>query len=221
MKALISPSVMCVDFKCLESSIRELEHAQVEYLHIDIMDGRFVPNFTFGPDFVRAIRELTDIPLDFHFMVEEPDRHIPNFDVQSGDIVSIHQEACVHLQRTLQLIRSFGAKCAVALNPATSIYSLEEILDDLDMVLIMTVNPGYAGQKLVPATLNKIRRLKQWLRDRGYDNIAIEVDGNVSFENAVKMREAGADIFVAGTSSIFKKDQNIYRLTEEFRKRIV
>lgn len=213
----ISPSVMCVDFVKLEESIRALERAGVEYLHVDIMDGRFVPNFTLGPDFVKALREITDIPLDYHLMVQEPDAHIGSFPIKPGDIVTVHQEACTHLQRTLQLIRSYGAKAAVALNPATPILSIEDVLEDLDMVLIMTVNPGFAGQKLVPSTLRKIERLKKLLSEAGYGHIEVEVDGNVSFENAVKMRASGADIFVAGTSSIFRRGEDILTLTERFR----
>lgn len=208
---------MCVDFVRLEESVRALERAGAEYIHVDIMDGRFVPNFTLGPDFVRSLRSITQIPLDLHLMIEDPEKHIEVFDPQPSDIVTVHQEVTIHLQRTLQKIRAAGAKAAVALNPATSIHTIEDVLDDLDMVLIMTVNPGFAGQKLVPATLKKIRRLRDYLKDNGYGHVEIEVDGNVSFENAKLMREAGADIFVAGTSSIFVKDRDIYELTLEFR----
>jgi ribulose-phosphate 3-epimerase len=213
----ISPSIMCVDFIHLEDSVRALEEASVEYIHVDIMDGRFVPNFTLGPDFIRALRSITSIPLDFHLMINEPENHIQVFDPQPGDIVTIHQEATTHLQRTLQQIKDFGAKAGVALNPATSIHTIEDVVDDLDMILIMTVNPGFAGQKLVPATLRKIKRLREYLNNNGYSHIEIEVDGNVSFENAKMMRESGANIFVAGTSSIFKKDQDIRTLTQELR----
>lgn len=217
MTGKVSPSIMCVDFVHLEDSVRALEKAGVEYIHVDIMDGKFVPNFTLGPDFVRALRAMTNIPLDIHLMIEDPEKHLELFQPQPGDIITVHQEATVHLQRTLQQIKALGAKSAVALNPATSIHTIEDVLDDLDAVLIMTVNPGFAGQKLVPATIKKIKRLKEYLAQNDYSHIEIEVDGNVSFENAKKMREAGADIFVAGTSSIFKKDQDIFDLTEEFR----
>lgn len=217
MPGKISPSIMCVDFFHLEQQVRALEKAGVEYIHVDIMDGKFVPNFTLGPDFVHSLREATRIPLDLHLMVVEPERHLELFGVQPGDIVSVHQEATVHLQRTLQQIKALGARASVAINPATPIFAVEDVLDDLDVILVMTVNPGFAGQKLVPSTLNKIRRLKDLLAERGFSHIEIEVDGNVSFENAKKMREAGADLFVAGTSSIFKKDQDIAALTEQFR----
>lgn len=213
----ISPSIMCADFRHLEDSIRMLELAGVEYLHFDIMDGSFVPNFTFGPDLMQSVREITAIPFDIHLMVEHPESHIAMFNPQPGDLVSVHQEATVHLQRTLQLIRKLGASPGVALNPATSIHNLEDVLDDLDFVLIMTVNPGYAGQKLIPATIGKIARLRDYLDQNEHGGIRIEVDGNVSFENAVLLRQAGADIFVAGSSSIFQKGLTIKEATEKLR----
>ncbi|MFC5402060.1 ribulose-phosphate 3-epimerase [Cohnella soli] len=217
MGGKISPSMMCVDFRRLEESVRALERAGVEYLHFDIMDGHFVPNFTLGPDFIRSVREMTDIPFDYHLMVERPEMLLPVFDIREGDIVSVHQEASVHLQRTLQQIRELGAKPSVALNPATPIYAIDEVMDDIDLVLVMTVNPGFAGQKLVPSTIRKISGLKERLLAGGYADVEIEVDGNVSWENAVKMRQAGADIFVAGTSSVFRKGEDIEPLITKFR----
>lgn len=218
MGGKISPSIMCIDFKHLEDNIKKLEQAGVEYLHFDIMDGSFVPNFTLGPDFMKSVREITDIPFDIHLMVEHPENHLELFDIRPGDLVSIHQESTFHVQRTLQKIKDYGAKAAVALNPATPIYSIEDVLDDIEAVLIMTVNPGFAGQKLVPATLKKIAHIKEFLLDNGYDNIEIEVDGNVSCENAIKMRAAGADIFVAGTSSLFIKGKDLIVSAQELRK---
>ena len=218
MGGKISPSIMCVDFRNLEENIKILEQAEAEYLHFDIMDGSFVPNFTLGPDLMRSVREITDIPFDIHLMVQRPENHIALFDLKPGDIVSVHQESTVHLQRTLQKIKDYGAKAAVALNPATPIYSIEDVLDDIEVVLIMTVNPGFAGQKLVPATLKKIAHMKKYLIENGYGQIEIEVDGNVSCENAKKMREAGADIFVAGTSSLFIKGVDILDSAVELRK---
>ncbi|MFC4779366.1 ribulose-phosphate 3-epimerase [Paenibacillus sp. GCM10023252] len=213
----ISPSMMCVDFRRLEGTVRSLEQAGVEYLHFDMMDGHFVPNFTLGPDFMNCVRDMTAIPFDLHLMMHKPEEHLHLFQLRAGDVVSVHQEATPHLQRTLQAIREYGALASVALNPATPIYTIEHVLDDIDMLLIMTVNPGFAGQKLIPATLRKIRAARAYLDAQGFSHIPIEVDGNVSWDNAVKMREAGADIFVAGTSSIFRKDGDLEQLTREFR----
>jgi len=220
MSGKISPSIMCADLRHLEDNIKVLEKAGVEYLHFDIMDGNFVPNFTLGPDLMNAVREITSIPFDIHLMVQHPENHLLLFDVKPGDIVTVHQESTIHLQRTLQKIKDRGANPGVALNPATPIYSIEHVLDDIGIVLIMTVNPGFAGQKLVPATIKKIAGLKKYLMDNGYDTIEIEVDGNVSYENAKRMREAGADIFVAGTSSIFIKDADILQSASQLRKYI-
>jgi ribulose-phosphate 3-epimerase len=217
MAGKISASLMCIDFSEIKISIKMLEQVKIDYLHIDIMDGRFVPNFTLGPDFLRYIREMTDIPCDIHLMVCEPERHIELFAPRKGDLVSVHAEATVHLQRTLQLIRSTGATAAVALNPATPIDLLGYVLDDIGAVLVMTVNPGFAGQKLVPATLQKIREVRQMIIGR---SIEIEVDGNVSFENAVKMRARGADIFVAGSSSLFMNNRSLIECAAELRNAI-
>lgn len=218
MPGKISPSIMCADFRHLEENIKILEKAGVEYLHFDIMDGSFVPNFTLGPDLMKSVREITTIPFDIHLMVQHPENHLHLFDIRPGDLVSVHQESTIHLQRTLQKIKNYGAKAAAALNPATPIYSVEDVLDDIDVVLIMTVNPGFAGQKLVPATLKKIANMKKYLEENGYGQIEIEVDGNVSYENAKKMREVGADIFVAGTSSLFVKGKDILDSVIELRK---
>ena len=193
---------MCADLTHLAADLEALEAAKADYLHLDIMDGQFVPNFTLGPDFLKAVRSISSLPVDIHLMVERPELHLQLFDPQPGDIVCVHQEATYHLQRLLQTIRDLGAKPAVALNPATPIHMLEHVLEDLDMVLIMTVNPGYAGQKLVPASLPKIRAMRQLL-DGANPDAEIEVDGNVSFANASRMGEAGANIFVGGSSSIF------------------
>src|SRR4030066_1229150 len=220
MKGKISPSIMCADFLHLEENIKILEQAGVEYLHFDIMDGSFVPNFTMGPDLLNSVREITAIPFDIHLMVNSPEKHLNLFDIRQGDIISIHQEATFHLQRGLQSIKEMGARPSVALNPATPIYSIEDVLDDIEVVLIMAVNPGFAGQKFIPAMLRKIANLKKFLINNGYNNIEIELDGNVSFENAKKMREMGADIFVAGTSSIFIKNKDKQILIEKLRKRM-
>ena len=205
MKKQISPSVMCADFMNLKETIRDFEANGIEYLHVDIMDGHFVPNFTLGTDFCKILKRETSIPLDLHLMVEEPENKLDWFEFGEGDYVSIHYESTVHLQRALRLIKARGAKTMLALNPATPIEGLKWVLPDLDAVLLMTVNPGFAGQKLVPQCLDKIRALRSYLDEKGYGQIEIEVDGNVSYENARKMSDAGADIFVAGTSSLFQK----------------
>lgn len=208
-KAELSPSMMCVDFAKIQETIDTFARNGVEYLHIDIMDGEFVPNFTLGVDFCQKLRKMSKIPLDIHLMITKPENKLEWFAPQPGEYVSVHWESTVHMQRTLAKIHSFGAKTMVALNPATPITVIEEVLDDLDAVLLMTVNPGYAGQKIIPAAFDKIRRMRAFLDEKGYPHVKIEVDGNVSFENAVKMRAAGADIFVAGSSSVFSRGDTI------------
>lgn len=205
----ISPSIMCVDFFELSKCISEFEECGVDLIHVDIMDGNFVPNFTLGTDFVKKLKSATKIPMDIHFMIENPESKISWFDFGENDYVSIHYEATRHLHKTITMIKEKGAKAMVALNPATPINVLESILDDIDAVLIMTVNPGFAGQKLIQSTLKKIKNLREFLDKNGYKNIEIQVDGNVSFENAKLMNEAGANIFVGGTSSVFSKELTI------------
>jgi ribulose-phosphate 3-epimerase len=200
----LCPSMMCADLFRLGEMIRLFESQKIPYLHIDVMDGIFVPNLMLGTEMVRQIREGSSIPLDIHLMVEEPGEKVQWFDPRPGEYLSVHAESTRHLQRVLAKIRGFGAKPAAALNPASPLALIEDVLPDIDAVLIMTVNPGYAGQQLIPQTLDKIRRLRSMLDDRGFTHVEIEVDGNVSLENAVKMREAGANIFVAGSSLIFK-----------------
>ena len=218
LQAKISPSMMCVDFSMLSPTIQTFEETGVEYLHVDIMDGEFVPNFTLGVDFCEKLRAITRIPLDIHLMIEKPENKLDWFHPHPGEIVAVHAESTAHLQRVLTKIRSYDAKAYAAINPGTSFSALEDVLEDLDGILVMTVNPGFAGQKLVTSTLPKISRLRDYLDSRGYGHISIEVDGNVSFENARKMRIAGADVFVGGSSSVFSKedtlDSNIRRLRQ-------
>lgn len=206
MSKKISPSLMCCDFMNLKEQLGVFKKENIEYLHIDIMDGSFVPNFTLGVDFVNQIKKQTSIPVDIHFMVNEPEIKIDWFNLSEGDIVSVHAESTKHLQRVLTKIKEKGARAFVAINPATPIYMIEEVLDDIDGVLLMTVNPGFAGQKLIKSTIEKIKKLKSFLISAGKNNVEIMVDGNVSFENARMMSDAGADIFVAGTSSVFNGD---------------
>ena len=203
LSSLLSPSMMCVDYARFSETLRAFEAAGVELLHVDVMDGVFVKNYTLGTDFCRNLRKMTSIPLDLHLMITEPEWKIGWFDVQPGEWVSVHAEATDHLQRALAAVRDAGGIPVCALNPATPLSVLDYVLDDIGAVLLMTVNPGFAGQKLIPASLKKIADCRRYLDERGKPGIRIETDGNVSFENAVKMRAAGADTFVAGSSSVF------------------
>jgi ribulose-phosphate 3-epimerase len=212
--------MMCANFLNLSSDICAFEAAGIEYLHIDVMDGQFVPNFTLGTDYCKKLKEASSIPLDIHLMITEPERKLDWFAFGEGDYVSIHSESTVHVQRTLKKIRAAGAKPMLALNPATPLCMLENVLDDIDAVLVMTVNPGYAGQELIPATLGKIEKHRAYLDNSGYFDIEIEVDGNVSFEKAKLMSAAGADIFVAGSSSVFKAGADIGENIQKLREAV-
>lgn len=203
LSSILSPSMMCVDYARFADTLRAFEASGVGLLHVDVMDGVFVKNYTLGTDFCRNLRRMCPIPLDLHLMITEPEWKIGWFDVQPGEWVSVHAEATAHLQRALAAVRDAGGIPVCALNPATPLDVLDYVLDDVGAVLLMTVNPGFAGQKLIPAALRKIADCRRYLDERGRPDIRIEVDGNVSFENAVKMRAAGADTFVAGSSSVF------------------
>ena len=202
----LAPSMMCCDFINLRPQLEAFEKGEIELLHIDIMDGSFVPNFALGVDYVKQLKKATKIPMDIHFMVENPERHLDAFPIGEGDYVSVHYETTKHLQRVLAAIRAKGAKALLAINPATPIELAIDVLDDLDGVLVMTVNPGFAGQKMVPHAIEKIRRVREFLDANGRADAEIEVDGNVSIPNAVKMYGAGANIFVLGTSAVFCGD---------------
>ncbi len=208
MDVKISTSIMCADFLRLGEAVKELEASGADYLHFDIMDGHFVPNFTMGPDILKSIRGETDIPFDTHLMVYEPERYIETFIQAGSDLVVIHVEACRHLHRTINLIKENGARAGVAINPATPLSALDYLLDEVYMVLVMSVDPGFTGQTMIPSAIGKIRQLKQKITQSGLD-VKIQVDGNVSFQNAPRMVLAGADILVAGTSSVFRKDMTI------------
>lgn len=200
----IAPSVMCADLCNLETDIRELEKSGIDLLHFDLMDAHFVPNMPIGLALIQQLRQKTDCAFDIHLMVEDNDffvAEIANIDVQQ---IAIHAESATHMDRTLSVIQGHGIKAGVALNPATPLSALDYVIDRLDFVLIMTVNPGFAGQKLVPATLKKIADCRTYLTKQNAD-IPIEVDGNVSFENIPKMVASGADILVGGSSSVFNK----------------
>ena len=219
LKAKLSPSMMCADPFSLARTLEEFERDNVEYLHIDVMDGVFVPNFTLGTDYCKKLKARTAIPLDLHLMVEEPGRLLDSFAFGEGDYVSVHFETAKHLQRVLQAVRDRGAKPLLALNPGTPVEFAAEVLDDVDGLLLMTVNPGFAGQKMVPHSLAKIAHARAWLNGNGRTDAEIEVDGNVSLKNAVLMKEAGANIFVAGTSGVFLGG-DLAANVENFRKTV-
>ena len=200
MKNLIAPSMMCCDLLNVKQQLEELEKGHTDLLHIDIMDGQFVPNIALGACFVKQLKETSKIPLDVHFMVESPERLLSMYPIGEGDYVSIHYESTKHLQRVLSLAKDTGAKVLLAINPATPIEVCIDVLDDIDGILLMTVNPGFAGQKMVPHSIDKIKRTRAFLDANGKTELEIQVDGNVSIANAIKMKEAGANIFVLGTA---------------------
>ncbi len=195
----LAPSILSADFKRLGEEIQTVADAGAAYIHIDVMDGDFVPSISFGMPVIRAIREVTDKVFDVHLMVSDPDRYIEAFADCGADIITVHAEACRHLDRTVSLIHSLGKKAGVALNPATDIRVLSYILDQVDMVLIMSVNPGFGGQKYIPYCTQKIRDLRRMIDERGLD-VEIEVDGGVNASTIREVLEAGADVLVAGSA---------------------
>jgi len=201
----IAPSILSADFSRLGEEVKALDHAGADYIHIDVMDGHFVPNITIGPLVVGAIRPVTDLPLDVHLMIENPDQYIPDFARVGADIIVVHAEAVRHLHRTVQLIKSLGKKAGVSLNPATSLSALDVILPDLDLVLLMTVNPGFAGQSFIESSLPKIVELRHRIDTLGLP-IELEVDGGVKVDNIEMIAAAGADVFVAGSAVFGTKD---------------
>lgn len=197
----IAPSILAANFSCLGREIETVRRAGVSTIHIDVMDGHFVPNITIGPPVVRSLREATDATLDCHLMIEKPDRYVPEFAAAGAGMISIHQEACRHLDRGLRLIQEHQVLAGVAINPATPVHALDEVLEIADFVLVMSVNPGFGGQKFLRSSLAKIRQLDSLRRQRGL-SYRIEVDGGVTTENVAEIAAAGCDIVVAG-SSIF------------------
>ena len=195
----LAPSILSADFARLAEQIRAAGEGGGTVIHVDVMDGHFVPNITIGPPVVRSLRKATDLPLDCHLMIENPDQYIPDFVESGADWISVHQEACRHLNRTLHLIRSHGARPGVVINPATPVETLTEVLDIVDYVLVMSVNPGFGGQKFLPGAVHKIRRLAQLREQRGL-NFRIEVDGGIGLETVGEGVRAGAEILVAGNA---------------------
>lgn len=200
----VAPSILAADFTKLGEEIQAVEKAGADWIHIDVMDGHFVPNITVGPFIVEAVNRVTDLPLDVHLMIENPDHYIPKFVEAGADVLTVHIENCPHLHRTIQHIKSFGIKAGVVVNPATSLSLLEEILGDIDLVLLMSVNPGFGGQKFIPAVIDKIEYLREILEKSGSD-VEVQVDGGIKVDNAAEIVSAGTDILVVG-SGIFSTD---------------
>ena len=218
MKKYLSASIMCADLLNMEKSIRELERAGIDYLHVDIMDGDFVPNITLGFDLINALKKITDIPLDVHMMVNEPSKFIDMMNLGENDILCVHYESEMHIARTLEKIKNKGVKAGLAINPGTPVENYRYLTGLIDMALVMTVNPGFAGQKIVPFAERKVKDTRKLLDSLGGENILIEVDGNISPENGVKMSKAGADIFVLGTSALFVKDKDMKDAADHLRE---
>ncbi len=212
----LAPSILSADFARLGEQIDEVARAGADYIHVDVMDGHFVPNITVGAPVVASIRPLTSLPLDVHLMIEHPERYISEFAKAGADIITVHVEACPHLHGTVKSIKELGVKAGVSLNPATPLSAIEEIIPHVDLVLIMSVNPGFGGQSFIPATLPKITNLRKILNDRKV-NAELEVDGGVTADNAPGIVKAGANVLVAG-NSVFKAEEGISRALQRLRE---
>ncbi|GIN67291.1 ribulose-phosphate 3-epimerase [Bacillus sonorensis] len=203
----VAPSILSADFARLGEEIKDVDQGGADFIHIDVMDGHFVPNLTIGPLVVEAVRPITKLPLDVHLMIEQPDRYIPAFGKAGADILSVHVEACPHLHRTIQLIKEQGVKAGVVLNPHTPVQQIEHVLEDLDLVLLMTVNPGFGGQSFISSVVPKIRQVKELAEEKGLSGLLIEVDGGVNKKTAAQCIEAGANLLVAGSAIYNEKDR--------------
>jgi len=213
----IAPSILSADFSKLGDEIKSVEEAGADWIHVDVMDGHFVPNITIGPLVVEAARRVTSLPIDVHLMIENPDRYIKDFAKAGADLISVQVEACVHLNRTIQMIKESGLRAGAVLNPSTPLSSIEWIIEEVDFIMIMSVNPGFGGQNFIPNSLDKVGALRKMIRDRGLATL-IEIDGGVNEKTIKNISDAGVDVFVAG-SAIFKSPD--YKKTiDKFRKLI-
>ena len=213
----IAPSILSADFSKLGDEIKSVEEAGADWIHVDVMDGHFVPNITIGPLVVEAARRVTSLPIDVHLMIENPDRYIKDFAKAGADLISVQVEACVHLNRAIQMIKESGLRAGAVLNPSTPLSSIEWIMEDVDFIMIMSVNPGFGGQDFIPNSLDKVGALRRMIRDRGLATL-IEIDGGVNEKTIKNLSDAGVDVFVAG-SAIFKSPD--YKKTiDKFRELI-
>ncbi len=203
----IAPSILSADFAQLGQEISIVDKGGADWIHVDVMDGHFVPNITLGPPIVSAIKPHTSLPLDVHLMIEQPERYIADFAKAGADLITVHAEACTHLHRVIHMIKEHGVKAGVAINPATPSAAIREVLEDVDLVLVMTVNPGFGGQAFIPRTIHKIREIRQWLNEASLFDVHIEVDGGITSETAPMVAEAGADVLVAGSAVFGQKDR--------------
>ncbi|MEN1987514.1 ribulose-phosphate 3-epimerase [Paenibacillus hubeiensis] len=203
----IAPSILSADFASLGAEVAAAEAAGGDWIHVDVMDGHFVPNITLGPAIVKAIAPHTSLPLDVHLMIENPERYVEEFAKAGAAVITVHAEACVHLHRVIHLIKEYGIKAGVALNPGTPATAIQEVLDDVDLVLVMTVNPGFGGQAFISGTLNKIKQIRTWLNERGSQDVHIEVDGGIAADTAPLVVGAGADVLVAGSAVFGREDR--------------
>jgi len=212
----IAPSILSADLSRLGDEVKEVEEAGADLIHVDVMDGHFVPNLSVGLPVVKALKGVTKLPLDVHLMIEDPDRYLEEFVKAGASILSVHFEASKHIHRTLERIRELGVMVGVALNPGTPLGMLEEVIGEVDLVVLMSVNPGFGGQAFIPSSLDKIRRLKNWLGELGLQNVLIEVDGGIKLENIKEVAQAGADILVSGSGIFGERDRNkVIRMMKE------